>query len=95
MENFTSHNNYKYKILSNDNTDTYFHTPNKTLLFVIKLPTIKNANNKTDYIKKYKDALISSKVEESTINYTNYNSSVIYNDYEAFAKKVVYSILAL
>lgn len=45
----------QYQILSNDNPDTFFHTPNKTLLVVVRLPELFYDHDiiKYDEYKKY------------------------------------------
>lgn len=94
-ETFTEHNAEKYFKLSFDNTNVYFHTPNKTLIYIVKLPTIKTKQVKTkneyfDYYKKLK------KFNLLTTNFPfdNYEKNIIVNDFEYFINKVVYTIMA-
>ncbi len=58
IEEITKHNIDKYVKLSNDNTDIYMHTPNKTLLIITKIPEInlKITKTKQDYIDNYTEA---------------------------------------
>ncbi len=94
-EKFTEHNSVKYLKLSQDNTDTFIHTPDKTLLFVIHLPDIEqDVTNKKEYVEYYSD-LSEIAVSESQGQYGNFSPAVIYNDYEKFAKKVAYRILSI
>lgn len=91
-ESFTTHNSEKYLALSRDDIQTSIHTPTKTLLFVVHFPDIEaNISRKTEYKQYYLnvDNFVASK---STYRYGDFSSSVIYNDYEDFAKKVVHYI---
>ena len=91
-EEFSSHNSKKYLTLSEDNIQTFVHTPTKTLLFVIHLPEIKqDIHNKNEYVRYYKEQN-NFRVCKSNAQYGNFSSSVIYNDYNDFADKVVYYI---
>ena len=93
-EFFTQHNAFKYLKLSEDNTEISIHTPSKTLLFVINLPSmITDPNDKDEYNEFYRN-LPSIPITLSTIQYGNFNRAVVFNDYEAFATKVVHYILS-
>lgn len=97
-EDFTGHNILKYCRLSNDNVDCYYHTPNKTLIFVVHtLPDASTTNSvktKTEYLKFYSQK--TPKMRISSNKYTNIKQggTVILNDYEKFIDKVYHSILA-
>lgn len=93
-ECFSEHNDVKYKELSKDNIENFFHTPTKTLLYVLNLPQIKDPKNKKEYIKAY-ESLPKLTLSESKTSYGNYDKSVIYNDYEEFAEKVTHYIKSL
>lgn len=94
-ETFSQHNAKKYFIMSNDNTEHYFHTPTKTLLFVINLPKIKSEiNNKKEYVEYY-TKLKSLKINASTTDYGNFKSSVIFNDYEEYINKIIHYIKSI
>lgn len=94
-EAFTDHNVAKYKILSHDNIHYAAHTPDKTLLYVIHLPDISDQpSDKSGYIRAYQD-LEGTIVSESPICYGDFETTVIFNDYETFIRKVVYRILSL
>lgn len=94
-ESFTEHNSLKYLKLSQDNTETFIHTPDKTLLFVVHLPDIEGSvSNKKEYVDYYSN-LLNLKVCESEIQYGKFSSAVIYNDYEDFAEKVAHRILSI
>lgn len=96
-EEFTDHNITKYCRLSYDNVDEFYHTPNKTLIYVVHLnPEVKESavSTKKDYLDFYKR-------NNPILNLTNHNypsiaadGSVILNDYEKFIKKVFHTIMA-
>lgn len=92
-ENFTYHNVKKYIKLSEDNPVTFLHTPDKTLIIVIKLPSlnISVVNDKEKYRNSYKKA----KVGLSSAITTKFGGSVILNDYEDFIKKITHRILSI
>ena len=93
-EFFTQHNAYKYLKLSEDNTEISIHTPSKTLLFVINLPSmITDPNDKDEYNEFYRN-LPSIPITLSNKQYGDFNRAVVFNDYEAFATKVVHYILS-
>ena len=96
-EEFTNHNMSKYCKLSADNTDTFLHTPNKTLICVVHIdPQIpsttstKNAYRRAFYSKET-DALKISFSAHKYMGLTN-NGSIIMNNYELFIKKVFHTI---
>jgi hypothetical protein len=87
----------KYKILDEDNTNIFYHTPLLTLLLLIRL----ELNGKS--IDKYQlhhenelKNLILSNQEKFQITLSNkldekqFGNTVIFNDYELFLKKLVY-----
>jgi hypothetical protein len=92
IETLSKHNLEKYIVLSRDNEDTFFHSPNKTLVIILKNPKI--------------DSLIIGKTKQQYFNYINntpiilnysnqlfnFGDLVIYNNYEKFIKKVVHKI---
>lgn len=91
-EEFSLHNSKKYLTLSNDDIQTSIHTPTKTLLFVVHLPEAeKEIYSKDEYISYY-ESYPNFALRESTIEYGDFKSAVIYNDYEDFADKIVHYI---
>lgn len=92
-ENFTSHNIHKYLILSKDDADVYYHTPNKTLLYIIHIPD----NDEIKTLKEYMDYYSTHKytVELSQTDIGQYEKTIIVNDYEMFINKVYHTIKAL
>ena len=95
-EEFTSHNAKKYEFLSNDNTEVYYHTPNKTLIYVIHLPlpTLQKSRpqNRDEYISYYKEN--DFKIELSKHEFS-FGDTVILNDYETFREKLYHTIKSL
>ena len=91
-EEFSAHNSAKYLTLSQDDIQTSIHTPIKTLLFVVHLPEIQSEiKDKKAYVECYSNCQ-SMIVCESQVQYGDFSSAVIYNDYEDFAQKVVHYI---
>ena len=89
-EIFTEHNASKYLTSSTDDIETSIHTPTKTLLFVVHQPQPNIIIcNKQEYIQYY-SKLTSLEISSTDINYGEFESSVIFNDYEDFIKKVIH-----
>lgn len=96
-ENFTLHNVDKYRTLSEDLVENSIQTPIKTLLYVIKLPTI---DNKSEVVSRgtYKNHYLSLpdfEVLATETNFGAFSANVIFNDYEEFIRKTVYRILSV
>ncbi len=92
-EEFSDHNVCKYVTLSNDDTTKYYHTPNKTLVYVIHIPDNEKLGSVQEYMDYYKQ--LDFKIELSNHRYEHFGSAVILNDYEKFSDKVYHTILAL
>ncbi len=92
-ENFTDHNVSKYVALANDDANTFFHTPNKTLIYVVHIPDNENLTSLDDYLDYYKKTNFN--MEISTHKYPHFGSAVILNDYETFIEKVYYTVMAI
>lgn len=92
-ESFSLHNISKYEVLSKDDIDVYYHTPNKTLIFVIHIPDNENIKTKKEYLSFYKENQFN--MEISNNKYYDFSNSVILNDYEKFMEKVFHTIMAL
>ncbi len=93
----SEHNLDKYLALSKDDPSIFFHTPDKTLVVLIKLKE-KALNyyfrNSTDYADYYRSVIndsdlmrYSSKIKDP------FDDSVIYNDYEDFLKRTYHIIM--
>lgn len=91
-EKITEHNLKKYLIMSEDNTEIFLHTPEKTLLYIVKYPTYKDLKNKNEYKEKYLNFNFDFEYSDININFRN---NIIYNNYEEFINKIVYRILSL
>lgn len=94
FEELTEHNISKYIALSKDNADVFYHTPNKTLVYVVHLTEpLQTLNTKKEYLdyyaKKDYDLTLSNR------NYGKFGQAVIFNDYARFMEKVYHTIMAL
>ena len=83
------HNLHKYIKLSEDNAETFLHTPTKTLIYVVDLSESledKRAviTNKTQYKNFFKDKNLSVHDEFND----SFRPGVIINDFETFIHKV-------
>lgn len=92
-ESFSTHNMEKYLALSNDNAELFFHTPNKTLLYVTHIPENEKLRSHEEYLAYYKNTKFEIKL--SPHKFCALGNAVIFNDYETFAKKVFHTIKAL
>lgn len=94
-DTITEHNIEKYIKLSNDNTSTYMHTPNKTLIYLVdfsKRPT-DSVKNKEELIKFY-DENTDMEFSESKQKH-DFGENFVYNNYEEYIKKVNYYIKSI
>lgn len=93
-ETFTDHNISKYVVLSKDDVDVYFHTPNKTLIYVVHVPDpeeiIETGPQYMEYYRTHNHRLSLTKHR-----YDEFESAVILNDYETFIQKVYHTIMSL
>lgn len=92
-ETFTEHNIAKYIPLSQDDTEVFRHTPNKTLIYVVHIPDCGAVGCKTDYLDFYRCSDCTLQLSENTC--PDFGPAVIMNDYEKFIDKVYHSILAI
>lgn len=93
----STHNLDKYLELSKDDPSVFFHTPDKTLVVLIKLKE-KALNyyfeNSTDYADYYRSVLNDfDLMSYSTKINDPFNDSVIYNDYEDFINRTYHIIM--
>ena len=91
-ETFTEHNAEKYVVLSKDNVDVFFHTPNKTLIYVVHIPDNVHLSNQSDYMDYYRNLDFSITVSKD--KFDTMESAVVLNDYETFIDKVYHTIMA-
>lgn len=97
-EEFTNHNISKYCCLSNDDINSFYHTPNKTLIYVVHaLPDInvENISTKHDYLEFYRENVSSIVLTAHKYPHIAPNGAVILNDYEYFINKVYHTIMAI
>ncbi len=92
-ETFTEHYAKKYMMLSNDSTERFLHTPNKTLICVVHIPDNDSIGTLQEYMDFYKRK--DFRVEVSDKKYDAFGDAVILNDYEKFREKVYHSVMAL
>lgn len=91
-ETFSGHYIKKYQALSKDDANLFFHTPDKTLIFIVHIPennSLQNASQYMTYYKSHSDVSLSQKPPET------FGSSVILNDYPTFIEKVYHTIKSL
>ncbi len=91
-ETFSAHNLEKYLALSKDNVDCFFHTPNKTLIYIVRVPENNDLKTKEEYCNFYKNLDFS--IELTPNKYAPMAGAVIFNDYETFIEKVFHTIKA-
>ncbi len=93
----SAHNLDKYLALSKDDPSIFFHTPDKTLVVLIKLKEkelnylFRNSDDYADYYRSVIDdndlMCYSSKINDA------FDDSVIYNNYEDFIKRTYHIIM--
>ena len=86
-----SHHFSQYLALSKDNPNTFFHTPNKTLLVVVKLPDffINKYNIKQyDEYKKYKEICCDEYNKKLCADEMQYSQKIFtaFKDYDEYVK---------
>lgn len=95
IEHITNHNLDKYIKLSNDNISEYLHSPNKTLLYIIKTTNTDLSQSinmkREEWIEFMKNNL---SIQKSSQQF-NFGNTIIYNDYEKFINKVAYAFLSV
>lgn len=92
-ETFTEHNISKYVALAKDNVDMFYHTPNKTLIYVVHIPDNDDLCTLDDYLHYYRENPFN--IEISKHHYLLDGNAVIINDFEEFMDKVYHTILAM
>lgn len=94
-EKITEHNLKKYIKLSEDNIDSFLHTPNKTLVFIVHIRNTDNDEGLSDKVE-YKDFYLNHDFEMTVSPLTfDFGNAIVYNDYDTFIQKVVYAIKSL
>ena len=90
----SKHNMEKYFALSKDDPNSFYHTPDKTLIVLLKLKE-KSPNYKFKDSKEYADYYKSIINDKDLIAYSDkiedtFDNSVILNNYSNFIKKTYY-----
>lgn len=93
----SAHNLDKYLKLSKDDPRVFFHTPDKTLVIIIRLKE-KAVNyyfeNSSDYAEYYRSVLNDTDLMSYSTKINDpFTDSVIYNDYEDFIKRTYHIIM--
>lgn len=96
-EHFSESNIRKYCILDRDDPGVNFHSPDKMLIYVIRLPDIGDVRDKPEYLSRYRQKIAETPSGHfiSTVDAAHFSQSVILNNYEVFAAKVYHAIMAL
>lgn len=94
-EKVTKHNIEKYIKLSNDDIETYYHTPDKILIFIIKFPELDKSRitNKQEYNQFYLSN--TDTISLSKKDYGEFGDVVVFNDYEKFIEKIYHHIKSI
>lgn len=92
-EELSMHNIGKYIVLSQDNTEVFMHTPNKTLFFVVHLPKNEDLKTQEEFVDYYRSKNYSLTISNKAFG--RFSSSVILNDMETFMNKIYHTILSL
>lgn len=94
-EVLSEHNIKKYLTMSHDNIDYYFHTPVKTLVFLVDIPIDKKIKtDKTTYVQYYSNQENLSLSVSSDYEYYH-GSNLIINDYKEFIEKTTHYIKSI
>ena len=96
-EEFTDHNITKYCRLSYDDIDCFYHTPNKTLIYVVHtMPDVNEyyVDTKAKYLDFYQRNTPTIRLTSHSYPNIKRDGAVILNDYEKFIDKVYHTILA-
>ncbi len=92
-EVITKNNLNKYVKLADDNADIFYHTPDKTLIFIIDFPALDKYKIKNK--QQYKSFYINN-IDFKIANIsTNFGNGVILNDIDKFANKISHLIKSI
>lgn len=97
FDTISAHNLDKYLALSKDDPSVFFHTPDKTLVVLIKLkeraPSYRFIDDK-DYAAYYKSVIRDTDLlAYADLSGDPFDESVIFNDYEDFVERSYYITL--
>lgn len=96
-DTISAHNLNKYLALSKDDPSVFFHTPDKTLVVIVKLKEkspLYRFSDEDEYATYYKSVIN----DADLLSYANlagdpFDDSVIYNDYQDFIERSYYITL--
>jgi hypothetical protein len=95
FEEITKTNLRKYEILSEDKINVFLHSPDKTLIYIVKM-TKDNSSFIGKTKKEFEKAYIGkSKFETCTIDDVSFDVNVVLNDFKTYVDKVVHRILSI
>ncbi len=96
-EKITNHNVDKYIVLSKDNTGRYFHTPVKTLLFIIKFPECDHnaITTRSKYKRYYLNHSRNITMRISAGISRSPGNAMVLNDYGMFIEKIVHYLKSI
>ena len=93
-DTITEHNLEKYFVLSKDNPDAFFHTPDKTLIVVVNLKKESDDchfSDSKDYADYYKSVINDSDLMGYSTKIKDvFGNGIILNDYSDFIKRTYY-----
>ena len=90
-EQLNQHNLDKYVALSQDDPNRFMHTPDKTLIFVVRSHEATGLSTKQDYFDFYR---LHPELEMTHNEYTGFERGIILNDYDLFMAKICHTIFA-
>lgn len=93
-EEFTDHNIEKYCKLSHDDVNVFFHTPDKTLIYVVHISPEANVWSQDRYMKFYKENPPQISLSRHQYPDIMVDGAVILNNYETFIQKVYHTVMA-
>ena len=95
IEEITENNLRKYHVLSADNSDLYFHSPDKTLLYVVKTTVDTKTligKNRASFIDLYAGH---SEFETCAVAGASFGENIVFNDFDKYIEKITRKILSI
>lgn len=95
LEDITANNLRKYVTLSEDDATNYLHTPDKTLIYIVK-----NKSDTSSFVNESKENYTASftgnsEFEICKVNGAEFGNNVVLNNFEEFVDKVTHRILSI
>jgi len=91
IEVITGNNLGKYIKLSQDNVSDFMHTPNKTLLYLVKTTDFSSATNR----ESFKELMLGNLQITLSNKTISVGDALIYNNYNRFIDKVAHAFMAM